>query len=101
MCLTVAAVSVPAVQAQTRRNPQVEQRTEQVQLPRAGRVSMIGVRLSEVTADQVKTYKLSKAEGAVVESVNPKSPAATAGLHEKDVIVEFDGEHVRSASHLT
>ena len=62
---------------------------------------MIGVRLSDVTADQVKTYKLSKAEGAVVESVNPKSPAATAGLREKDVIVEFDGEHVRSARHLT
>jgi serine protease Do len=101
MGLTVAAVSVPAVQAQTRRTPQVEQRTERVQMPRAGRVSMIGVRLSEVTADQVKTYKLSKAEGAVVESVNPKSPAATAGLREKDVVLEFDGEHVRSASHLT
>jgi serine protease Do len=101
MGLTVAAVSVPAVQAQTRRDPQVEQRTERVQLPRAGRISMIGVRLSDVTADQVKGYKLSKAEGAVVESVNPKSPAATAGLREKDVIVEFDGEHVRSASHLT
>jgi S1-C subfamily serine protease len=92
--LTVAAVSVPAVQAQT------EQRTERVQMPRAGR-SSIGVRLSDVAADQVKTYKLSKAEGAVVEAVNPNSPAATAGFHEKDVIVEFDGEHVRSASHLT
>jgi len=62
---------------------------------------MIGVRLSDVTAEQVKSYKLSKPEGAVVESVNPKSPAATAGLREKDVILEFDGEHVRSASHLT
>jgi serine protease Do len=101
MGLTVAAVSVPAVQAQTRPNPRVEQRTERVQLPRAGRVSMIGVRLSDVTADQVKTYKLPKPEGAVVESVNPKSPAATGGLREKDVILEFDGEHVRSASHLT
>ena len=103
MGLTVAAVSVPAVQAQTqaRPNPQVEQRTERVQLPRTGRASMIGVRLSDVSADQVKTYKLSKPEGAVVESVNPKSPAATAGLREKDVILEFDVEHVRSASHLT
>ena len=92
--LTVAAVSVPAVQAQT------EQRTERVQTLRAGR-SSIGVRLSDVAANQVKTYKLSKAEGAVVEEVNPASPAATAGFHEKDVILEFDGEHVRSASHLT
>jgi serine protease Do len=101
MGLTAAVVSVPAVQAQTRPNPQVEQRTERVQMPRAGRVAMIGVRLSDVTADQVKTYKLSKAEGAVVESVNAKSPAAAAGLRQKDVILEFDGEHVRSASHLT
>jgi S1-C subfamily serine protease len=90
MGLTAAAVSLPAVQAQTRPNPQVERR-----------VSMIGVRLSDVTVDQVKTYKLSKAEGAVVESVTAKSPAATAGIREQDVILEFDGEHVRSAGHLT
>ena len=43
--LTAAAVSVPAVQAQSRRDPQVKQRTERVQMPQAGRVSMIGVRL--------------------------------------------------------
>ena len=101
--LIVAAVSMPAVQAQERRTgPQGPQgpRDERVQVPRAGRVSMIGVRLSDVSADQVKTYKLSKAEGAVVEAVNSNSPAATAGLREKDVIVDFDGERVRSASHL-
>ena len=62
---------------------------------------MIGVRLSDVTAENMKTLKLSKAEGAVVESVNPNSPAATAGLREKDVIIQFDGERVRSASHLS
>jgi serine protease Do len=99
--LAAAAAFGSVAQAQTRSDAQREQRTERVQLPRVGRTSMIGVRLSDVTADQVKTYKLSKAEGAVVESVNPKSPAATAGLREKDVILEFDGEHVRSASHLT
>jgi serine protease Do len=92
--LMLAAASVPAAQAQT-------QRQTRVQMPRAARASTIGVRLSDVTADQVKTYKLSKAEGAVVETVNPNSPAATAGFHEKDVVVEFDGERVRSASHLT
>jgi serine protease Do len=63
--------------------------------------SMIGIRLTDVTADQVKSLKLSKLEGAIVESVNPNSPASTAGIRARDVIVEFDGEHVRSASHLT
>ncbi len=98
--LTAATLAAPVAHAQTR-NPDTNQRSERVQMPRPGRVSMIGVRLSDVEADQVKTYKLSKAEGAVVERVNPNSPAATAGLREKDVIVEFDGERVRSASHMT
>ena len=96
--LTVAALAVPTVQAQTRRGTQDGPR---IQMPSAGRVSMIGVRLSDVTAENMKTLKLAKAEGAVVESVNPNSPAATAGLREKDVITQFDGERVRSASHLS
>jgi serine protease Do len=96
--LTTAALAGPTLHSQTRRGPQDGERVE---LPAPGRVSMIGVRLSDVTADSAKTLKLSKAEGALVESVNPNSPASTAGLHEKDVIVQFDGERVRSASHLS
>ena len=98
--LAAAALSVPAVQAQTRRSPDGERRTE-VQWPGAGRTSMIGVRLSDVNADQAKEYRLPKAEGAVVDAVSANSPASAAGIREKDVIVEFDGERVRSASHLT
>ena len=75
--LTVAGLAVPTLQAQTRRETQDGPR---VQMPRPGRVSMIGVRLSDVTAESAKTLKLSKAEGAVVESVNPNSPAAAAGF---------------------
>jgi serine protease Do len=95
--LTVGALAVPAVQAQTGRAPEDRVRVE---MPRPGRVTMIGLRLSDVTAETLKTLKLAKQEGAVVESVNPGSPAATAGFREKDVIVQFDGERVRSASHL-
>jgi serine protease Do len=96
--LTAVALAVPAAQAQPRRGAQDGPR---VQMPSAGRVSMIGVRLSEVTAETVKTLKLPKAEGAVVESVNPNSPAATAGVREQDVVIQFDGERVRSARHLS
>ena len=84
-----------------RRRAAAAQDGPRVQMPSAGRVSMIGVRLSDVTAENAKTLKLSKAEGAVVESVNPNSPASTAGVREKDVIIQFDGERVRSASHLS
>ena len=53
-----------------------------------------------MTAEHVKRLKLPGAEGALVESVNPNSPAVKAGLRENDVIVFFDGERVRSTSQL-
>jgi serine protease Do len=96
----VAALAAPVAHAQTGRGARSHD-AKTVHMPRAGRVSMIGVRLSDVTADQVKTLQLGKAEGALVESVNPNSPAAAAGIREKDVITYFDGERVRSARHLT
>jgi serine protease Do len=38
--------------------------------------------------------------GAVLESVVPDGPAAKAGMQAGDVIIEFDGERVRSARHF-
>ena len=52
----------------------------------AGRGAEIGVRIAD-----------SQAEGVVIEEVQPDSPAEKAGLKPADVIVEFDGERVRSA----
>ena len=40
-------------------------------------------------------------EGALVRDVRADSPAASAGFADGDVIVEFDGERVRSARQLT
>ena len=39
--------------------------------------------------------------GVVVTAVNEDGPAAKAGVKEKDVITEFDGEKVRSAAQLS
>ncbi len=72
-----------------------------VMAPRTGAVSFIGVRLGDLDAERAKSLRLPKPEGAVIESVNPNSPASAAGLRANDVIVEFDGEHVRSARQLT
>ncbi len=52
----------------------------------AGRGAEIGVRVQD-----------GNAGGVVVEEVQPDSPAEKAGLERSDVIVEFDGERVRSA----
>ena len=51
-----------------------------------GRGAGIGVRISDRTDG-----------GVVIDDVLADSPAEKAGLKRSDVIVEFDGEHVRSA----
>jgi serine protease Do len=99
IALLATALVTPVAQAQT--SGTESQDSGRVQMPRPGRVTMIGVRLGDVTADNMKTLKLAKAEGALVESVNTNSPAAAAGLRANDVIIQFDGERVRSAGHLT
>jgi len=52
----------------------------------AGRGSGIGVRITDRSEG-----------GVVIDDVSTDSPAAKAGLQRSDVIVEFDGERVRSA----
>ena len=67
--------------------------------PSAG--SQIGVSARDVAAEDMKKLKLSGQAGAIVEDVRSGSPASAAGLRTNDVIVEFDGERIRSARQLT
>lgn len=62
-----------------------------------GRGSEIGVSVRDVDEADVKREKLPAPAGAVIEEVRSGSPAAKAGLRAGDVVVEFDGERVRSA----
>lgn len=56
--------------------------------------SSIGVEISELDAEKAKS---SAAEnGVVVTSVRPDTPAARAGFQTGDIVVEFDGEAVKS-----
>jgi S1-C subfamily serine protease len=69
------------------------------QLLDKGRVTRgyLGVQLAPgfESAEAVK-LGLTKAQGALVDGVHPDTPAATAGLRAKDVILELDGEPVRN-----
>ena len=65
---------------------QAADRSDRALMMLAGRGAEIGVRIAD-----------AETAGVVVEEVQPDSPAEKAGLRQKDVIVEFDGEHVRSA----
>ena len=62
--------------------------------------SRLGISIDDVDADTVKTKKLSGETGVLVTGVDTDSPAAKGGLKEGDVILEFDGERVRSTAQL-
>ena len=62
--------------------------------------SRLGIGIEEVTAETAKSKKLSSETGVLVTSVEADGPASKGGLKEGDVILEFDGERVRSSSQL-
>lgn len=70
---------------------QDEKKVEKRVIVRHAGGSMLGVGLDETEGDL---------RGAKVRSVEEGSPAEKAGIKEGDVIVRFDGEPVRSVSHL-
>lgn len=63
--------------------------------------SRLGVSIREVSEEDAKSAGLSSPAGAVVEEVTEGSAAEAGGLRKGDIIVEFDGERVRSARQLT
>ncbi len=60
----------------------------------------LGVMIQPVTPDLAKEFKLGDRTGALVGEVTAKSPAASAGLKEGDVIIEFNGKKVRDSRNL-
>lgn len=65
-----------------------------------GRGSQIGVSVRDLDSGDVSTAGLQQAGGVVIQDVEEYGPAAKAGIRAGDVIVEFDGERVRSARHF-
>ncbi len=72
------------------------------QLRRRGRVvrGYIGVTLHELDEDLQRSLRLGAARGALVEDVNPGSPAERAGLKRYDVISAVAGRAVVGTSEL-
>ncbi|HEV2500064.1 MAG TPA: PDZ domain-containing protein, partial [Terriglobia bacterium] len=62
--------------------------------------AFLGVLLNDVSAKDVSAMKLPGEYGVIVRHVEPDSPAAKAGLETNDVILEFGGMRVWSASQL-
>ncbi|MEI6669507.1 MAG: PDZ domain-containing protein [Acidobacteriota bacterium] len=61
----------------------------------------LGVQIRDVEASDVAKLKLTGQAGIVIDEVTKDSAAAKAGLKANDVVVQFDGESVRSARQFT
>ena len=65
----------------------------------AGR-SYLGVDIQDVTADRVTALKLKEERGVEITMVDADAPAGKAGLHEHDVILEFNNTAVDGEEQL-
>jgi serine protease Do len=93
--IAVCSTWIPAVSAQGR------DRVEPLELMALlGGGSRIGVSVRDLTAEEITRAKLDQPGGVLVQEVRDGSPAARAGLKTGDIVVQFDGERVRSASHF-
>jgi membrane-associated protease RseP (regulator of RpoE activity) len=60
----------------------------------------LGVRVQDITRELQRAKDLPNAEGALINRVEPESPAADAGIRRGDVIVELDRHPIGDASDL-
>jgi len=97
--VAVAAVYAPTALGQVAVAP----RAERAPLARVWSLggSQIGVTVRDVDQADVEREKLPGQWGASIEEVRSDSPAERAGLKAGDVMIEFDGERVRSARQLS
>jgi S1-C subfamily serine protease len=90
--VVLALNAVPALQAQRGRPVPVEPGRPWL-LEDPG--SYIGASVRDV--EPVERDRDKGQSGALIEAVEPDAPAARAGFQAADVVIEFDGERVRSA----
>jgi serine protease Do len=109
--LFLGATAIPLAQtagqsgSSNRRNPsvapQIEQRFE-IQAPWGGSTTArrLGVTLKELTSAETTARKLPSHSAVLVETVQPKGPAETAGMKAGDVVLKVNGEPVRSIAQV-
>jgi serine protease Do len=72
------------------------------QLRTIGRVTRgrIGVQIEQVTKELAESIGLGKAQGALINRIEPGAPADKAGLEPGDVIIKIDGKPIEKSSDL-
>ena len=62
--------------------------------------ALLGVNIGDVNAEIAKELKLDKVEGVVVGGVPENGAARNAGIKEKDVIIQVEGEPIKNTAEL-
>jgi len=72
------------------------------QLRSTGRVTRgrIGVQIGEVTKDVAESLGLARAQGALIQRVEPGGPAEKGGLEAGDIILKFNGTAIEKSTDL-
>jgi len=72
------------------------------QLKQSGKVSRswLGVVIQEITIDLKEKHGLPAAHGAFIVEVVENSPAARAGIQAADVVLEFNGQKIKTSREL-
>lgn len=72
------------------------------QLRSSGRVTRgrIGVQIGEVTKDVAESLGLARAQGALIQRVEPGGPAEKGGLEAGDIILKFNGTAIEKSTDL-
>lgn len=72
------------------------------QLRSSGRVTRgrIGVQIEPVTKELAESIGLGKAQGALINRIEPGAPADKAGLEAGDVILKIDGKSIEKSADL-
>jgi len=60
----------------------------------------LGVGIQDLSPDLANSFGLDRAMGALVNQVQPDSPAQQAGIRRGDILLELNGRTVRNASDL-
>jgi serine protease Do len=72
------------------------------QLRLTGKVTRgrIGVQIGEVTKDVAESLGMPRAQGALIQRVEPGGPAEHGGLEAGDIILKFNGTNIERSSDL-
>jgi serine protease Do len=93
----------PKIEKQAGQSPKVVTHSLQAEpvIAALGGGPRLGIRIRDLAKADLSSLKLPSQNGVAVEEVTKDSAAEKAGVKAGDVVVQFDGENVRSAAQLT